>query len=162
MKPKKILREATRVALASFGQMVVQEGAVWAARRLERRERAGGDATGRHAKRSARKGKRRKFADSPLEPLVAAGARFVEEKVNGLLESLASGGGRRTGGRKTRTARTAHDDGRDERADREDDREARAREDDPGEERDDDRGEGGRRKGRKGRKHGRRGGRDRG
>jgi hypothetical protein len=64
MKPKKILRKSVGVALTAFGQMLLQEGAVWAARRVERS----------HGKRG------RKKADPAVSSIVKEGAKFLEEQ----------------------------------------------------------------------------------
>jgi hypothetical protein len=80
MKPQKILRQATRMALAAFGQVVLQEGVVWAARRMER-------GTGRRKKRRD---------DPALGALVVAGGRYLEERWDDLF-GKGSGRGRSLG-----------------------------------------------------------------
>jgi hypothetical protein len=97
VKPRKILRESMRVALASFGQLLLEEGAVWAARKVERRRAAGG-------------GRRRKILTNPaIVPLIKEGARYLEQRWSEFL-AAPSTSRRRPGGRRRHAAEEDRDD----------------------------------------------------
>jgi hypothetical protein len=85
VRPRKILKESVRVALVAFGRMLLQEGAVWAARRVERQKV---------------KGRRRRILSNPaIAPLIKEGARLLETRWNDWLSSQSTSrtrpGGRR-------------------------------------------------------------------